>query len=230
MPPLRTRLPVFLWNVFLAIFSILGVYHVTLPISKEIREVGLQNYICQADIPETVRWEIKTNAFAFYMFVFVLSKGAELIDTVLLILKQRKLDFLHTWHHFSVLIYCTHAGAWTHHLGSGTIFGAMNLLVHAIMYTYYALRTYRIPVPFPWLITLLQIAQMFAGCYVSYSVGGCENYVFRDRLLAGLIYTTYNVLFVHFFYNRFIWPKLNPEKAKALRDATTKSVEEKKKN
>ena len=40
------------------------------------------------------------------MYMFMLSKFPELVDTVLLVLRGRPVPFLHWYHHITVLLYC----------------------------------------------------------------------------------------------------------------------------
>lgn len=69
------------------------------------------------------------------MFLFILSKLVELVDTVWLALRKRPLTVLHVWHHITVMLYCWHA--YTTRIGTGLWFAAMNYVVHSIMYTYF---------------------------------------------------------------------------------------------
>ncbi len=143
------------------------------------------------------------------MFLFVLSKVVELGDTLFIVLRKSPLHFLHWYHHITVLIYCCYSYPNLHEYG--VWFGGINYLIHTIMYSYYALRSMGLPVPssIAQLITVLQIVQMLLGtflnvlslrksdyfnCEVQYSVAYC-----------GLgIYFTYMVLFIKYFYQRYI--------------------------
>ena len=62
---------------------------------------------------------------------------AELVDTLLLILRKAPVIPLHWYHHATVLLYCWHSYA--ARIGTGLWYAAMNYSVHAIMYFYFGL-------------------------------------------------------------------------------------------
>ena len=91
----------------------------------------------------------------------------------------------------------------------------MNLAVHSIMYSYFLLKGLGIKVPsvFAKVITSLQLVQFFMGllCVVvaSYRLSNGEAcHSAKDFTYLGLlIYGSYFVLFVNFFYHRYIKSK-----------------------
>jgi hypothetical protein len=117
--------------------------------------------------------------------------------------------FLHWYHHASVLIY-----TWLINVDNcplGKFFMIMNVFVHSLMYTYYALTAVgvRVPKPISMSITSLQISQMVGGMFF---LGASTFFRFKDpncnapnrSLLMGyLIYGSYFVLFVHFFWKAY---------------------------
>eukprot|EP00092_Neocalanus_flemingeri_P003464 GFUD01003713.1.p1 GENE.GFUD01003713.1~~GFUD01003713.1.p1 ORF type:complete len:103 (+),score=14.07 GFUD01003713.1:87-395(+) len=91
----------------------------------------------------------------------------------------------------------------------------MNYSVHSIMYTYYTLRAARVTVPrgIAMVITLLQLAQFVAGCYInflaySYKQSGlkCNVSNFNNRFCL-FIYLSYFMLFAWFFFNSYFKPR-----------------------
>lgn len=82
----------------------------------------------------------------------------------------------------------------------------MNYVVHSLMYSYYACKALRIPLPksLAMFITLSQILQMLVGFYVTYySFINSENcHKQKEASFFGLLmYGSYFVLFVDFFIN-----------------------------
>ncbi|KAJ5713434.1 uncharacterized protein N7483_010615 [Penicillium malachiteum] len=118
-----------------------------------------------------------TEAGLSYLFwLFHLSKFYEVVDTMILLAKGKKSSNLQTYHHAGIII-CT----WTtmFYESPTAIVGALNLGVHTLMYTYFALQTLGISVSLSTkrALTSIQITQFFVGlvwglCYplVSYRV------------------------------------------------------------
>lgn len=116
---------------------------------------------------ESVRWlyclppgtDIK-GALYFWSYVYYLSKYYELLDTLLLICKGKRLSFLHVFHHATVVVM---AYLW---LDSGQSLQQVALMtntaVHVVMYWYYLMCTLKRPPKWKRLITTLQIVQF---CY-----------------------------------------------------------------
>merc|ERR1711871_623123 len=144
--------------------------------------------------------------------VFTMSKVPELVDTVLLIVQRKNVMFLHWYHHITVLLYTWKA------YSDGSVIGSwmacMNYTVHAVMYTYYCLnyvglRSYlRILRPF---ITGLQLAQMVAGIlivagahYFNGQPGGCPHVTDSSIFYGGLMYFSYFLLFLEFFWKNYV--------------------------
>ena len=145
----------------------------------------------------------------FWVMLCLISKMPELIDTVFIVLRKKKLIFLHWYHHVTVLLFCW--SAYSTLAGSGLYFVAMNYTVHAIMYMYYCLQALeRVPKGFPsYLITMTQITQMLIGTFVC---GSAWYFMLSDRVChndisnlvaGGLMYGSYLYLFSDFFVKRF---------------------------
>lgn len=197
---LKLRPVLILWNLFLAIFSIMGMTR-TMPEYLRALRKGFTYSICNYES------NLCDKAFAFWSFLFVVSKVMELGDTVFLVLRKRPVIFLHWYHHTSVLImsFYLHPSL----LGTQRHFIVMNYTIHSIMYSYFTLRALRVKVPglIAPLITCLQTLQMVLGFVTSVSVlliGGTCHPLTRPFIGAILMYVSYLILFVHFFYKSYL--------------------------
>jgi len=134
-PPMDLKGPLALWNLLLATFSIVGAYY-TVPVLVDlIKTGGYTKTICA--VTETTWCDSRAG---FWVFLFILSKSPELVDTLFLALRKKEIMLLHWYHHATVLLFCWYAGAYR--INTGLWFAAMNLCVHSIMYTYYFFCSY----------------------------------------------------------------------------------------
>ncbi|KAI6185048.1 Elongation of very long chain fatty acids protein [Aphelenchoides bicaudatus] len=203
-PPFRLTLLLFLWNASLALFSAVALFRFSEDFIQTWKTYGFTYTVCRTCNPDDVA--------GFWSFAFGASKIVELGDTMFIVLRKKPLIFLHYYHHAAVLIYSSHSAA--EHAAPAQIYGIMNLVAHAIMYTYYAY-TATGKRPYKWIsmsVTTIQTTQMFLGvlvtCYVYYLK------VFRPDIpcqqsmsnlyLAFFLYLTFAILFVQFFVNAYI--------------------------
>lgn len=151
----------------------------------------------------------------------ILSAG----DTLFIVLRKQKLIFLHWYHHITVLLYSWYS--YKDMVAGGGWFMTMNYLVHAVMYSYYALRAagFKLSRKFAMFITLTQITQMLMGCVVNCLVYSwmqqgqeCPSHM-QNIVWSSLMYLSYFVLFVQFFFEAYIG------KSKSSAMAVTKKSE-----
>lgn len=198
------RKPLLCWSGFLAVFSIVGSIRCVISFIALYQIGGFRFVICNNDF-------YTRPVSRFWGLVFCLSKLPELVDTVFIVLRKQKLIFLHWYHHITVLLF-----SWYCYEGQrsgGAIFMTMNFIVHAMMYSYYALRAarYRVPRFIAVIVTTSQILQMVVGCLTFFSIylwkndQDCKS-ADRHILYGGLMYFSYFVLFCHFFYNSYLKP------------------------
>ncbi|VDK63109.1 unnamed protein product [Anisakis simplex] len=126
------RTPLFLWNVSLAVFSLIGFIRFTEDVIYSVAHLGMYRSLCYTVHPKSVA--------AFWALLFGLSKIVELGDTLFIVLRKKPLIFLHYYHHAAMLICSAHTGA--EHAASGRFVVTMNFFVHSIMYSYYASTAY----------------------------------------------------------------------------------------
>ncbi|KAM6184792.1 very long chain fatty acid elongase 3 [Rhynchocyon petersi] len=199
--------PLILWSLGLAIFSIFGAVRTWSFMGTVILDVNPKYSVCYtsfADHP-TIR---------FWSVVFVLSKIIELGDTAFIIFRKRPLIFVHWYHHSTVLIFTSFA--YNRKIAAGGWFMTMNFGVHSIMYTYYTLKAAKMnpPKTLSMLITSLQILQMVLGSAVSIlnytwrHEPGCSSTTMEQLFWSSALYSTYFVLFAHFFCQAYLIPKV----------------------
>lgn len=202
--PFDLRRPLVLWNVFLTVFSICGVFSTVPNLIDVIRQEGFYYSVC-ISIHCYVDPHIST-----WGYLFAVSKLLELGDTFFIVARKTHLEFLHWYHHVTVMIFTWYATGNVSPLGQW--FAGMNFFVHSIMYSYYSCKAARWSVPraIARYITLLQLAQMFAGLFVliyTFVQQSKGNWcaVHHYIVYAGLaIYASYAFLFLHFFYKRYM--------------------------
>ena len=113
------------------------------------------------------------------------------------------------YHHVTVLLF-----TWDTHFRDGSssrYFIFINLFVHSVMYSYYAIQAYgiRCPSSFAMMITSIQMTQMLMGILVLMRVNSLMNsgqqcFDSTFTVVSGLLmYASYFILFAHFFVRRY---------------------------
>lgn len=179
-----------MWDLSLSVFSFFGAYYC-------IAHMYINGYNCS----------FIENKFWIDMFCY--SKVYELIDTVFIVLRGRKLVLLQWYHHLATLILCW-AGMELY--SKEAILGAaMNYSIHTVMYMYYVLyaiglksiRKYGV------FITFFQTLQMLIIMYnlVFVSIIPCSDpnkdtsYLYWYSMV---IISSYVILFSKLFWDKVI--------------------------
>ena len=207
--PYKLKRLLTLWNSLLAAFSITGFAIMFPPIVQDIVSNGYTSAVCNSQI--TV-----SPFLSLWAYLFTLSKVFEFGDTIFIVLRKTPLSFLHWYHHVTVLLYSWYGLATRN--TAGHWFAAINLGVHAVMYSYYMLKTLglRIPSSVAKSITILQLTQfviglvlVITGVWQKWTGQACG--INDTHIRAGFImYGSYFLLFLNFFYHRYI--KVQPKK------------------
>lgn len=204
-PKYELRIPLIVWNLFLAVFSILGAIRVWPEFFHGLTQHGVVYTVCDNSYAYSIT--------GFWAFMFIMSKLPELVDTLFIVLRKQKLIFLHWYHHSTVLIYCWFS--YKDFSASGRWFMTMNYFVHGLMYSYYACKAMKLKVPkfVSQLITTSQLLQMVAGVYVNWVAYQTKTHrpdlkcsISDDNIKwSSLMYASYFVLFFHFFLDSYIF-------------------------
>merc|ERR1712232_124303 len=209
----------FYWNLSLSLFSWCGLAACVPVLISAVVQKGLYFTICAPS-----QW-YGHNLSGFFVMLFIYSKIAELLDTVLLLLAGKPVIALQWWHHSTVLLYCWHSYAVR--IATGAWFACMNYTVHSIMYGYFAVTATKYRkrvVPYAIYITLLQLLQMLVGMFVTvkavmYQAAGEECHVNKTNSILGLtMYASYFVLFFKLFVDNYYLKPKSPKKQPSVRD------------
>eukprot|EP00823_Brevimastigomonas_motovehiculus_P009501 TRINITY_DN9171_c0_g1_i1.p1 TRINITY_DN9171_c0_g1~~TRINITY_DN9171_c0_g1_i1.p1 ORF type:complete len:326 (-),score=57.37 TRINITY_DN9171_c0_g1_i1:518-1495(-) len=137
--------------------------------------------------------DLSRGTIYFCYYVNYLFKLWEFIDTFLLVLRGKPTDFLHVYHHAATFTLC-----WSQLAGKTCIQWCIigfNLLVHVIMYAYYALHALGIDVWWKRYLTQLQIAQfIFAAAICTIGTISATAYFLGSPLP-----------FIPIFYVQWLW-------------------------
>lgn len=194
------------WNFSLSAFSTLGAIRLIPHILHHYLDRPLRVNLC-----EDIEVNYGRGNSGMWILFFVLSKFPELFDTFFIIVHKKPLIVLHWYHHITVLLYCW--SSYVNKVPAGPLFAAMNFSVHAVMYGYYFLMAMRMKPKWmkPVVITIAQILQMVVGVLVTiaqlyyYFNDPEKTCQYSDAILwsAFLMYFSYLLLFLHFFFGRY---------------------------
>ena len=203
----KTRYWMVRWNVFISTTSLIGFMFLW-------RNFPIINIWKQKCFTCSYAWILHNRYDTYAVFVFMILKPVEFLDTIFLILNKKQISSLHWIHHTTVTLFCWHSAIYASNLTAGALFALMNYFVHSIMYGYYAIRSLGInPSDYglgkrivPILITSLQILQMILGFIIMIQIGiRCSSSICNSyNTIFGLgIYGTYFYLFVSYFVKRY---------------------------
>lgn len=215
--PFKLKILFCLHNLFLTIVSLLLLHMFLEQLIPIYLKNGLFYTICNANA-----WTqpIMTLYYANYMV-----KYYELLDTLFLVLRHKKLTFLHTYHHGATVLLC-----YVELNGFTTISWVpivLNLAVHIVMYWYFFLRSVGKIVKWKKWVTKLQIIQFVVDLgfiyFATYNklihyfqiglpfCGDCFGTMSSNLMGCGII-TSYLVLFCLFYKQIYTREKCNVKK------------------
>jgi len=182
---------------------------------------GLFNALCNEN-----SW---TPRLEFYYMINYYTKYVELLDTVFLVLKKKKLIFLHVFHHSATALLC-----YTQLNGRTSISWVpitLNLSVHVVMYYYYYASAGGAKIWWKQYVTTMQIGQFFIdliavyfGFYSAYATAKLPGWPTMGTCAGSpgaayfgcAILTSYFYLFIDFYMRTY------KKKAGSTRPAASK--------
>lgn len=140
-------------NILLCIYSFWAASNVIPMAMRHLTRNGSDSLYCGHGL-----WD---EGLGYFGFLFYLSKYWELLDTALLIWKQKTPSFLQVYHH-AVTIICGYM-LQVSHSSVTFLFVGMNGTVHTVMYAYYAMTVLGFRFGAKNLITTMQLIQFVIG-------------------------------------------------------------------
>ena len=142
-------------NIILVVLSFLMMFGVAFAAFERAQKAGWFSLICG----HVHGRELISGKLGFWVYVYYLSKYYELLDTVLLTLKNKPIIPLHIYHHTTMII-----AAWNS-VYFGWLEGSwwcvfVNSIIHFFMYTYYTLSLFKVDVWWKKHLTSAQIFQV----------------------------------------------------------------------
>jgi elongation of very long chain fatty acids protein 6 len=203
----------FLWNMGHSLFSLIWLGYGYVCVSEGYRRHGI-DFIARHTWPEFEHDQVCRN----WGWVYGLSKIVEFGDTAFLVLRKKPIPFLHWVHHFLtfgvVMIWHSETNGED---GLARVLAMANLLVHTLMYFYYAIgakKFFRFPEWYQRGMTALQITQMF---YLA--IGTTYGWYYGViSLIVAVPYVSmvslFAFLFVKFYLERYVWRTSHHNKKK----------------
>eukprot|EP00180_Rhodochaete_pulchella_P000129 Plantae.Rhodophyta-Rhodochaete_pulchella.ctg10820.p1 GENE.Plantae.Rhodophyta-Rhodochaete_pulchella.ctg10820~~Plantae.Rhodophyta-Rhodochaete_pulchella.ctg10820.p1 ORF type:complete len:271 (-),score=39.61 Plantae.Rhodophyta-Rhodochaete_pulchella.ctg10820:228-1040(-) len=211
------EIPMFLFvhNIFLSIASLL----LFVPLVYTVIEKAVVNSYGPTDLLCSMDFHEEDGRLKFFYFVNHLFKYYELLDTVLLVVRKKPVPFLHEYHHAATLVL-----TWSQLREHSTVQWvpiSINLLVHVIMYYYYAMTALKIRIWWKKYLTTLQIAQFVVdviACSYAYTIFVLNGMRYDKchgtqvgAITGIIILSSYLVLFVRFYLRTYNAPRKDRE-------------------
>lgn len=187
-----------LHNVLLCAFSFWTTTNVWSMTAKYLQQ-SVEGVYCDSDL-----WDA---GLSYFGFIFYLSKYWELVDTFLLIWKQKEASYLQVYHH-AVTILCAYMLQVSHSRVT-FLFVGLNSFVHTVMYAYFALTVIGVRFRAKNLITIMQMVQFLLGICLAAPTfwlrgGECATVSQKVAVVGILLHAAYlMILFAQFYIKSY---------------------------
>ncbi|NXO38020.1 ELOV6 protein, partial [Locustella ochotensis] len=200
--PFNLRAPLALWSCGLTLFSFIAACRIWKQMAFLLLTKGFKHSVCSKSFyvhPVSKLW----------IYLFAVSKIVEMGDTLFIVLRKKKLIFVHWYHHLLAMMI-----AWYGYKNTTIGMGwnaALNLVIHSVTYLYYTVTAMGIRVPrsIAMLITTAQMVQMTGFVVINFSI-----LLWWDEKLCPIswpmffitlgLYTTLLALFCNFFVKTYL--------------------------
>ncbi|XP_050161708.1 elongation of very long chain fatty acids protein 3 [Myiozetetes cayanensis] len=196
------RAPLTLWSFGLTLFSTIGAWRVWKQIAFLLLTKGFKQSVCSRSVyvhPVSKLW----------ICLFVLSKLVEMGDTVFIVLRKKKLIFLHWYHHLTAAVVGWYS--YNNMVPGIAWVTALNFSIHALTYSYYTVTAMgiRVPTPIALIITTSQMVQMTGFVILNFLIVFWKD----DKVcpapwplffITSWTYTTLLILFCNFFFKTYL--------------------------
>uniref|UniRef100_A0A7E4UXI3 Elongation of very long chain fatty acids protein n=1 Tax=Panagrellus redivivus TaxID=6233 RepID=A0A7E4UXI3_PANRE len=203
--PFDLQVPLILWNIILAVFSILGFVLVTPTFLRVASQHGWSYTWTNIS-------ELQTGSVAgYWTFLWVVSKIPEFLDTIFIVLRKKPLMFMH-WYHHALTGYFAFVNYYEDNAYMIWVVW-LNYFIHSFMYSYYMLRAIRFKVPpqVAQIITFAQIIQFLIThavmahlAYLVLTTNGKYAVTFRGFAIGAFMEVTYLLLWFRFYYKSYL--------------------------
>ncbi|KAG0171921.1 hypothetical protein DFQ28_000786 [Apophysomyces sp. BC1034] len=227
MPAFRLQFLFQLHNFLLTVVSGALLVLMAEKISPILYHHGFLHAVCSNDA-----W---TQPLELLYYLNYLVKYWELIDTVFLVLKKKKLEFLHYYHHSLTMVLCfTQLGGQT---SVSWVPIVLNLTVHVLMYYYYFRTAAGAKIWWKKYLTTMQIIQFVIDLFIIYfcaytyfaytywphlpNMGSCAG-TETSALFGCALLSSYLLLFINFY-------RITYQKQKAARKIAGSKIQPKSK-
>ncbi|GMR46558.1 hypothetical protein PMAYCL1PPCAC_16753, partial [Pristionchus mayeri] len=206
--PFDLRLPLALWNFIIANLSGLCALAMAYEYLSALYFHGFNETLCG------FQDELYRGRIGNAVFVLLLARLPEFVDTFFIVLRKQKLMFIHWYHHSATLFvgWLTYSAAVPGEIH--LIF--VNSIIHTFMYSYFYVTALGLK-PYPFIaktITGVQITQFFGAlyglgyiAYSNYFLNKSCNVDMETFAIHGALIFSYTYLFVDFFITKYLESK-----------------------